>query len=270
MNVGDMIRFLPGYYSHFARKLILYSDSANGKIRTIPEKFWSGEIPQMYPSEVLQTAWELATDIFKSCLPEEFDYPNYAVSVELLKYPRSLKELRSLCDLVADSDGGVWTDHGRKLDIYRGKVIAGSPFDKKIVGRIFRFGSKIPGINLFLELLNRSVFYRYLSPKDAAAIGPPHTDGIRTLTLLAGERDTIFTEIYDGKRWHEIPLTSKSLYILPSEFLSNKIGIKPTFHRISIRNNIGVNSESSKPNVTLLLGIVDAEKFKPFSKSFNR
>jgi len=238
-------------------------------VKTIPEGFWTGEDRRMFPNEILQIAWDLASDIFKSSLPKDFNYPNYGVSVEILKYCDSMIELNNLFDLLADSDGQFWTLLGRKFDIYRGKIISGSPFDKSSISSIYRYCSKIPGLNYFLELLNRYVFYKYTDREDAEVIGPPHIDYIRAQTLLAGDRESIVTEIYDGNCWYEIPLTPKSLHIFPGRFLSKEIGIKPTFHRYSMKKEVISKIAKPKPNITLLLGLVDPELFKPLAKHFH-
>lgn len=253
-DVGDMLRFSPRSWGHIARKVILYSEPSNGKLKTIPEKFWSESEEQMFPMEFLQIAWQLATDIFKSNLPANVSSPDFAVSVELLKYPDSLSDLKDLFDLLEDSDGGRWTKIGRKLDAYRAMVMASSPFDKKLISTIYKHGSMIPGVNLILHQLNKTLYQHYACSEEVDIIGPPHTDAIRSFTLLAGDRDAIITEIFDGNRWHELNLTPKSLHIFPSDLLSKELELEPTIHRYSIKKEIGDKNIRSKPNLTLLLG----------------
>ncbi len=269
MNAGDMIRFLPGNWGHFARKVILLKESSRDDIRTIPGGFWDGDYKQDLPQDLLNTAWDLASDVYRSCFPENFNMPEYAVSIEVLKYSNSMSELNGLYDLLGDTDSGLWTNFGRKIDIRRGRIISGSPFDKKSIAKIYKYGSRIPGINLFLDYLNRSVFSNYSDFRDGEIVGPPHTDGIRSQTLLAGSRDSIVTEIYDGKSWHEIQLSTDSIYLFPGDYLSKEIGLEPTFHRYSMKKKINTDEESAKPNVTLLLGLLGAANFRSLSKYFD-
>src|SRR3546814_15735231 len=41
-------------------------------------------------------------------------------------------------------------------------------------------------------------------------IGKPHYDG-RYFSALSGERDTILTQLFDGRRWHGVELNSGEL-----------------------------------------------------------
>jgi hypothetical protein len=266
MDVGDLLRFSPGNWGHIARKVVVYSKSDNGKITTIPEKFWSEDEEQMFPLEFLQIAWELASDVFKSSLPVNYNCPEYAVSVELLKYPDSLSDLKALFNLLEDSDAGRWTKIGRKLDADRAKVLASHPFDKNLISKLYRHASMIPGINFFLHLLNKSLYRNYTYSKDLDIIAPQHIDAIRSFTLLAGDREAIVTEIFDGNQWHEIALTPKSLHMFPGNLLSKELGLEPTIHRYSLKKEVSDNNTiPPKPNLSLLLGLVDPKTFKPLA-----
>ncbi len=85
--------------------------------------------------------------------------------------------------------------------------------------------------------------------------------------MLAGDRDVIKTELYNGVGWHELHLTPDSMVIFPSEYLSREIGIQPTIHRYSLMKDTG-RAASSKPNLTFMLGIVDRESILPLANYF--
>ena len=179
-----------------------------------------------------------------------------------------MSALNEIFDLLGDSDGELWTNLGRKMDIYRGKIISGSPFDKSVFRKIYQYGSRLPVTNLLLNILNKTLFTKYSDPVNADIVGPPHIDGSRSQTLLAGDRESIITEVYDGSYWHEIALTTSTLHIFPGKYLSKEIGIKPTYHRYSMKRGFSIDRTENSPNVTLLLGLVDANNFRALSKHF--
>jgi hypothetical protein len=90
-------------------------------------------------------------------------------------------------------------------------------------------------------------------------VGDPHVDSEKVLTALASDRDVLITEVYDGKRWVELPLTPDTLTILPCEKMT-KYRVAPTVHRISIKEHT-LTSTLSKSNVTLGLAVVERGKF---------
>jgi hypothetical protein len=110
-------------------------------------------------------------------------------------------------------------------------------------------------------------FNRYDSPEDAYVIGKPHTDTTRALTCLGGDRDRITTEIYDGQEWHELAFTTDSLFMFPANLMSKELNFEPTIHRYSIKKDTSFPT-TSKPNISLVIGIVDQHYFKSLSKHF--
>lgn len=98
-------------------------------------------------------------------------------------------------------------------------------------------------------------------------IGKPHTDKTRALTCLGGDRDRITTEIYDGQKWHKLDFTCDSLFIFPSNFMSDKLNFEPTIHRYFINNDKSLPA-TPKPNISLMIGIVDKDYFKKLSNRF--
>ncbi|ETW96407.1 MAG: hypothetical protein ETSY1_26780 [Candidatus Entotheonella factor] len=141
MDVGDMWRFLPGNYGHIARKTVLYPEPGSQIIRTIPEAFWSSGQLEAPPQDILRVTWELAQDVFKSALPAHTSDINYAVVLELLKYPDCLSDLERIFELLADASGG-WAQVGQKLDAY--KAMTEGPLDQRVVRDLFALGSLIP------------------------------------------------------------------------------------------------------------------------------
>jgi len=85
-------------------------------------------------------------------------------------------------------------------------------------------------------------------------IGPPHCDGGKTVTALLSERETLSTEIYTGKKWVKLPLSSDRLAIFPSAAINRSLDISPTLHRILVNKRIPVE-EPQKRNITLLLTV---------------
>ena len=266
MDVGDILRFCPGLFGHIARKTILYQEEGDQDIKMIPEYFWCEGERESWPQDILRVAWELASDIFKSVLPPTFNYPYYAVGLELLKYPSCLVELENIFNLLADSSGG-WARIGQQMDTY--KAMAEGLLDRKILRDLFALGSLVPGLRQSLHAFNQSLrpFSRYQVPDDAHIIGPPHTDASRTISCLGGDRDRITTEIYDGHQWHKLGFTPDSLYVFPSDALSNELNFEPTIHRYSTTKD-RTYPVTDKPNVTLMIGIVNKNYFKPLAQNF--
>ncbi|WP_089944508.1 hypothetical protein [Candidatus Entotheonella palauensis] len=143
------------------------------------------------------------------------------------------------------------------------------PLDKRGLRDLFALGSLIPPLRPLLHALNRSLsrFNRYDSPKDVYVIGKPHTDKTRALTCLGGDRDRITTEIYDGQKWHELALTTDSLFIFPANLMSKQLNFEPTIHRYSVRKDQLLPIDP-KPNISLMIGIVDQDYFKNLKKHF--
>ena len=256
MRLGDMLRFIPGMYAHIARKTIVYQKSKQQSLQALPDGFWNGDKWIPLSPEVVQTAWELMSCILKSTWLDGPESPRYAVAIEQLKYPNSSADLDKMFNLLADS-GGAWTRLGHKLDAY--KAVATGPFDTKIVRDLFAWMSLIPGVHTLLHRGND--FLRTFSCKQILGnmrmIGDPHVDGSKILTALVSDRDVLITEIYDGKRWLELPLSPDALAIFPSKRVSTiPLGVPPTLHRVLMRQKRH-DSELPRANVTLSLCVVE-------------
>lgn len=266
MDVGDLLRFCPGLFGHIARKAILYREAEDRSIKMIPEYFWCNGERETWPQDILQVAWALASDIFQSALPNTFDYSQYAVALELLKYPSCEAELEDIFNLLADSSGG-WTRIGQQLDTY--KVMAEGPLDTKGLRDLFALASLVPGLRQPLHALNRLLrpFSRYPAPLDAHLIGAAHTDTSRAITCIGGDRDRITTEIHDGHQWHQLDFTPNSLFIFPADLMSEELNFQPTVHRYSTTKD-RTRPTVEKPNVTLLLGLVNKAYFKSITHRF--
>lgn len=255
-NLGDMIRFFPSAVGHYARKMVLISNGKNEEIKVYPEQFLSNKGYNALSQDVLQLAWDLASEIYYQCLPKGFTPPEYAVSLQILKYPDSKMDFYKTFNLLKESGSGKWTKLGQKTDLTRQKTLINGPFDLYFISKLFRYISMIPILNLVLNPINR-IFFKKYSRKltDYEIIGPAHVDS-RSFTMLMGNRDAIVTEVYDNESWHEIELSPRSMHVFPGKCFHKEIGLKPTYHRYSIFNK-ATNNGNRKPNITLLLGIVD-------------
>jgi hypothetical protein len=135
--------------------------------------------------------------------------------------------------------------------------MAFGPFNHKIMRDIFAFATLIPLLRAILH--NRSRFvkaYRYSHmPQDVHIIGGPHVDGTKIFTALASDRDVLRTEIYHNRSWVELPLSTDSLAIFPSEKIDKQLGIAPTLHRVLLTRRDHAQAPS-RLNVTLSLAVV--------------
>lgn len=265
-NVGDMWRFVPGSIGHIARKMIVYPELGSSRFHTIPKHFWHEDEKDTYSQELLELIWEFATEVFESSMPADFSPPPHAVAVEFLKYPNSMSDLERTFDLLDDRGWG-WTNVGTKIDMFR--EMAAGPFNKKWIRDLYGLGSLVPGISHLLNKINNAFIQNSQErlPEGLRALGEPHIDGIRALTMLMSDRDVISTDIFDDYQWHEMQMDTESLFIFPGGFLSKELGLEPTLHRYSIKTHNN-QTTTSKMNLTLLFGIVDLESFMPLSKFF--
>jgi hypothetical protein len=241
-----MLRFVPGGIGHVARKIV-FTRKQNGGFETLPAHLSGDTIPQ----DLLDTAWNLMTDILRSTFPAHLSLPAYHVSVELLKYPDSFEEIERVESLIKDS-GGEWTRMGVAMDTWKGQ--AAGLFDVKYVRDWTAIASLIPGLNTILHLINGWMipFSKKSVPDGMSIIGAPHCDGGKMVTALLSERATLTTEVYADQQWKTLPLTSHLLAILPSVQLDHRLGISPTLHRILIKDCLN-GEQPAKPNITLSL-----------------
>lgn len=254
--LGDMIRFSPGHYGHIARKMKIFPVADGSSIQAIPGFFFQGGRQFSYPDSLLESIWELMSQLFKGTLPNNSFPPPYAVKIDLLKYPDPIA-LNKTFSLLSDSCvSGGWSRIGQKIDAHRG--MAKGVFKRRFLRHLFGLGLLVPGINLLLRKLNNILSKQTDDPifNDWLMIGEEHVDGTKFLTGLASERDILKTQVYIGESWVDLPLTPDSLTIFPSHKITKKFGFSPTRHRILMKRTPLIVGEP-KQNVTISLGIVD-------------
>jgi hypothetical protein len=253
LECGDMLRFVPGGYGHFARKLVVFSDPHSGELKSIPEGFWTQGRRIAPDPRALGTAWQLMAEVVAGLSPSGLGRP-YELRIEQLKYPASPEELEQVTALLADA-AGRWTQLGQRLDA--AKALAAGAFDRKGLRDLFGWSSLVPALRRFLDPLNARL--RRSGSKDvpegSRMIGRPHVDRSKFLSALASDRDTICTEVYDGHRWLELPLRRDALALLPCSKLEAALGIAPTVHRV-LQLGVGENG-AKRVNATLGLAVVE-------------
>jgi hypothetical protein len=254
IELGDMLRFIPGALAHIARKTIIFQEPDQQELQAIPNNFWNGNEWISLPPDLLRIVWELMSYILRSAWPDGPEHPPYAVVIERLKYPRSTADLDQICHLLADS-GGQWTRIGQRVDAY--KAMAVGPFDIKVIRDLFAWLSLIPGVGRLLHRVNKFLrnFSRKNVPGETRLVGDPHVDGSKVFTALASDRDVLITEVYDGKDWLELPLSPDTLTIFPAK-QSSPLGMTPTLHRILMKEPPQI-SALFRPNITLVFAVVD-------------
>lgn len=253
-DLGDMFRFTPGSIGHVARKMKIFPAAGQGLMQAIPNYFLQNGKRVCYPDHLLRIAWELMSEVFRSTLPiNNFQQP-YTVKIEILKYPRP-NELELIFPLLSDSSG-KWTRIGQKIDAYKG--MANGALNRKILRDVFAFSLLIPRMNSLFCGLNTLLSKGHKEPleKGRLTIGVEHVDGSKFLTGLASERDILTTQIHNGEGWVDLPLTSDSLAIFPSQKITKEFGFAPTLHRILMEKK-APNGGGTKRNITLSLSIVD-------------
>ena len=131
----------------------------------------------------------------------------------------------------------------------------------------FALACLTPGFNTIAQRLNerlRSVGKKNQLPPGARVLARPHADE-RFVTCLASSRGAIHTELFDGGRWIELPMTTDSLVILPGRCLAKRFGIRPTVHRVL---HLAQDDHPQQPQsgITLLLG---AAPIRPAARATN-
>jgi hypothetical protein len=248
IDVGDMLRFIPGGIGHIARKVVLVPKE-DGPIETLPSHFSNVSIPQ----ELVGIVWELMTDILHSTFPAHSTLPPYVVTIEYLKYPFSFDEVEKIAALLSDTCG-AWTRIGMRMDTW--KMEAVGLFDIRYLRDCTAFASLVPGLREVLRKFNKWMMpfsHKYVQG-DTRIIGSPHCDGSKILTAMLSERETLTTEIYTGQQWLTLPLTSDRLTIIPSLKINPHLGILPTLHRILVQKHPPID-QPAKRNITLSLTV---------------
>jgi len=248
INVGDMLRFIPGGIGHIARKIMLVPNE-DGAIETLPRHLSNVSLPQ----DLLQSVWELMTDVLHSTFPAHSNLPPYVVTIELLKYPSSFAEVENIAALLSDSCG-AWTRLGSKMDSW--KMEAVGLFDLPYLRDCIALASLIPRLREFLRLLNSWMipFSHKCVQAGTRIIGIPHRDGSKIVSALLSERENITTEIHTGQQWLTLPLTPDRLTVIPALEIDSRLGIVPTWHRILVQENHTVE-QPAKRNITLTLAV---------------
>lgn len=246
---GDVIHFTPGRIAYIARKLELSSQGSDGAHFCVPSHFVQDGQRFEPDAAVLQLCRNVAADILQGLISPEDDPPTHRVVLHRLKYEHIQDDIDHLCNLV-ESASGRWAQLGYRLDRFR--ETARGPFSVSLVVDVFAILCLAPWLRQALQRVNA----RYIAtdrkrsvPDGHRLIGKPHYDG-RIFSALSGDRDTIRTELFDGRNWHEVVLKPGQFLIIPG-LSARKFGIRPTLHRVL---HTGNSHECKTMNITLLLG----------------
>lgn len=264
MEAGDMLRFVPKLFGHLARKFVVYPSAGDNSLQACPGAFYSSNRRIPVPKDILESAWNLMSEILVSALPAQAGGLAYAVEMDVLVYPTSSFDLKSLHTLLTDGTlladsidtAGFWSQLGHRIDA--NKEYAAGVFKRKGIRDLFAIASLIPGFRGLLATLNEKMWIAAegSTPKDFHVIGGPHFDGSKYITGLIGRRDNLDTQIFWEDRWISLPITADSLAIFPSSRLSSLSNIPATLHRVLLHDPSGDGGTESQ-NITLSLSIVD-------------
>jgi len=255
LQAGDMLRFVPSSFGHLARKFVVCPSGVDQSLEVFPNAFYLRDRRVPVPHNLVESSWNLMSDVFHSAVPKLAKTLPYAVEVDVLIYPTSSAQIDKLHTLLADS-GGFWSQLGHRIDA--NKAIATGIFDTRVIRDLFAVTCLIPGIKNCAQMLNdRMLISSEKSvPEDYQIIGNPHVDGTKYITGLVGCRDNVHTQIFCNNRWIPLPVTADALAVFPSHKMTSFGNILATRHRILLRNHPG-NERTAKRNITLSLSIVD-------------
>jgi hypothetical protein len=263
MRVGDMLRFVPKVFGHLARKFVVYQGAGDNSLQACPGAFYSSNRWVPVPHDILESAWNLMSEVLVRTLPARAGSLAYAVEVDVLVYPTSSFDVRRLHTLLTDGtlladsadSAGFWSQLGHRIDASRER--AAGVFKRKGIRDLFAIASLIPGFRGLMATLNErmSVAGNGSTPKDFQVIGAPHFDSSRYITGLIGRRDNVDTQILWEDRWISLPVTADALAIFPSSKISSISNIPATRHRVLVHDLPGDGSTASR-NITLSLAIV--------------
>lgn len=246
---GDVIHFTPGRIAYIARKLELSSKAGEGAHDCVPSCFIQDGQRFEPDAEVLQLSRNVAADILQGLVPSETEPPSHRIVIHRLKYEHIQDDIDHLCNLV-ESASGRWAQLGYRLDRFR--ETARGPFSVPLVVDVFAILCLAPWLRPALQRINAHYIAtdrKRSVPDGHRLIGKPHYDG-RIFSALSGDRDTIRTELFDGRNWHEVVLKPGQFLVIPG-LSARKFGIRPTLHRVL---HTGSDRECRTMNVTLLLG----------------
>jgi hypothetical protein len=252
-NAGDMLRIQPGVFGHIARKFLVFRRAES--LVAFPNAFHLNDRAIPVPPSILESAWNLMSETLVSALPREAKALDYAAEVDVLVYPISGLDVNKLHTLFSDSCG-FWARLGHRIDANKGT--AARMFDKKVIRDLFAIASLAPGLREFVTMLNErlSVAGKGSAATDSYIIGGPHIDEGKYITgLIGGRRHNLETEIFWGKRWIPLPVSSHTMAILPCLKISSLNSIPPTRHRVVLRSLFESEGPAAQ-NLTLSLSIV--------------
>jgi hypothetical protein len=253
-TAGDMLRIQPGVFGHIARKFLIFPRTVDQSLASFPDAFYSNNRRVPVPYSILESAWNLMSEVLISALPRHANALAYAVEVDVLIYPISSLSINRLHVLLSDSCG-AWSRVGHRIDANKGN--AAGMFDKKVIRDLFAILSLIPGPRELVTMLNNRM--RVASdgclPSDYFVVGGPHIDEGKYITGLIGCRHNLHTQIFSGKRWVPLPVTSDTMTILPGLKISSLNNISPTRHRVVLQNPLKSEGAAAQ-NITLSLSIV--------------
>jgi hypothetical protein len=264
LRVGDMLRFVPKLFGHLARKFVVYPGAGDNSLQIWPEAFYSRNRRVPVPRDIAESAWNLMSEVLASALPAQAGCLAYAVDVDVLVYPTSICDVRSVQTLLTDSTliaessatAGFWSQLGHQIDA--SKYLANGVFKRKGIRDLFAIASLIPGFRGFMATLNEkmSIASDVSTPKDFQVIAPAHFDNARYITGLMGRRANLDTQILWGDRWISLPVTADALALFPSFKIGSVSNIPATRHRVLVNDFSGDGAGASR-NITLTLAIVD-------------
>ena len=264
MCLGDMVRFVPKSLGYLARKFLVYPTSADGSLQAFPSAFRLNHRSVSVPQCILETAWELMSQLLTSALPTHAETLTYAVLVEILVYPTCSLDVSKLHTLLTDatmltnyvSSAGFWSQLGHRIDANKKDAVG--VFDKKGFRDVFAMASLIPGLKRLMMTLNErmSAARGNSLPKDHYVIGGAHIDSNKYVTALTGRRDNLETQILWAGNWISLPVSGEILSIFPSAKISSLSEISATPHRVLLWEPPDSESAAGQ-NITLSLSIVD-------------
>lgn len=253
-HVGDMFHYTPHRISYIARKFEITRPPSSDELKVHPPFFIQDDEQFVYPPGLIDTCWELSSRIMLALTPAGKSVSNYRTAVHRLKYERDAECVQRYYALTR-SAVGRWAQLGFQVDMLREQ--AHGPLRHPGISDLFAMLSLAGPLRRGLERINArfSSSTRTAIPDGTLLIGKAHYDG-RYFSAMCGDRSNISTEVFDGKRWHELPMSRDSLIVVPGLHAEAEFGIKPTLHRILHR----LTEEGERPqetpaaNVTLLFG----------------
>ncbi len=253
-SLGDVYYFQPGRHGYIARKLEIDRSSGENQMEVRPALFRQGESRFAPSSDVMAECCQAADRIVVGMTPVGEAVRSYKIAVQRLKYQRDAAELGRLTALTSNSLGR-WGRVGFTIDRHR-EELAG-PLSRKgpadLMGMLMMMPVMRNVAGAANTLAGRFDGRRKVDPGDRVIEGP-HCDS-RLFTALCGLRENIRTEVYDGKRWEELPVGLESIAVFPGNLAQREYGLRPTVHRVLQSSGVA-EGDARTTNVTLLLGAI--------------